>query len=36
MVTTVLVGIAGPGLLLKPGGGLYWMILPSPQAWPTG
>jgi hypothetical protein len=42
MVTTVLVGIAGPGLLLKPGGGLYWMIPAVPasladgyHAWPS-
>jgi hypothetical protein len=36
MVTTVLVGIAGPGLLLKPGGGLYWMIPDVPASLADG
>jgi hypothetical protein len=36
MVTTVLVGIAGPGLLLKPGGGLYWMIPAVPASLADG
>jgi hypothetical protein len=36
MVTTVLVGIAGPGLLLKPGSGLYWMIPAVPASLADG